>query len=243
MISTAIILVFLVSTLHQECISVNIKEASLSLKKRAEITSDQIKCIANYITDELDENDLDCLAVLVQLQDLYDSSDVVDSISSSVTFSEFCLPSCGQVVIDAWQSCNAYSEVEDVANLLIGMCASNGGTPCYTYYDELFAYFYDGVSCYMSLNSTGQCSSECASGTRDGVESYGCCVNVAIRYELPYTNFTEADVNGLFSACDVSRPDSCKNSPLMAPSSASQVVTFTTTIYIFISTLVALSNN
>lgn len=239
MISTAIILVFLVSTLHQECISANIKK---TLKKRADITSDQIKCISNYISDELDENDLDCLGVVVQLQNLYNSSDVVDSISSSVRFSEFCLPSCGQVIIDSWQSCNAYVEVEDVANLLIGMCASNEGTPCYNYYDELFAYFDGGLSCYMSLKSTGQCSSDCATGTRDGVESYGCCVNVAIRYELPYTNYTEEDANKLFSTCDVSRPDSCKNSPLMAPSSASQVVLFTATVYICLSTIVALSN-
>lgn len=239
MISTAIILVFLVSTLHQECISANIKKTSLSLKKRADITSDQIKCISNYVSDELDENDMDCMGVVLQLQNLYDSSDVVDSISSSVKFSEFCLPSCGQVIIDSWQSCNAYAEVEDVANLLIGMCALNEGTPCYTYYDELFAYFDNGLSCYMSLNSTGQCSTDCATGTRDGVESYGCCVNVAIRYELPYTNYTEEDANNLFSACDVSRPDSCKNSPLMAPSSASQVVLFTATVYICLSTIVA----
>lgn len=241
MISTAIILVFLVFTLHQESISADINKESLSLKKRADITPDQIQCISKYLSDEI-ESDSNCLAVVVQLQNLYESSAPVTDISSRVRFSEFCLPSCGQLIIDAWQSCNAYSEVEDFANLLIRMCASHMDTVCYTYGDEFFRYFYDGVNCYMSLESTGQCSSECASGTRNGVESYGCCVNIAIRYELPNTNFTEADVNNLFSACDVSRPDSCKNSPLMEPSSASPVSIFIAAVYICLSTIVALFN-
>lgn len=239
MISTAITLIFLLSILHQECASLNIKKESHSIKKRAEITADQVQCISKYITDALDTNDIDCLSVVAQLGALYDSSDIATSISSGVRFSELCLPSCGQVIIDSWQSCNAYSEIEDVANLLIGMCALNGDSPCYTYYDELFEYFYNGASCYELINSTGQCSSECASGTRSGVESYGCCVNVPIQYELSYQNFTEAEVNKVFSACEVSRPASCTNSPLMTPSAASQVAFFTAAAYICLSTIVA----
>ena len=117
------------------------------------------------------------------------------------------------MLIDAWQDCNVYDDIKDFANLLIAMCASNGSSTCYSYFNELFEYATNGKRCYDSLPETGTCSSECSRVTAEGIDMYGCCVNAAINY-LEEASDPKEEVAKLFSACDVTRPPPCTDSPL-----------------------------
>ncbi|SMN02124.1 hypothetical protein SPONN_492 [uncultured Candidatus Thioglobus sp.] len=168
-------------------------------------------CITRFVDARI--SDGDCLNVVTQLTLLYQSDNSLESISTRVSlFPVFCRQGCGQVIVDAWQACNAFDEIEPLANLLIGMCASNAGRTCYSTFSELISVLNDGVSCSDALDSTGSCSSECSAGTRDGVTNFGCCVNVVIAFQDDMnTGDVEAEFDTLFFQCGVTRPAPCAN--------------------------------
>ena len=192
------------------------------IAKQATLTSAQISCIRTAVNNSIGSNDAACLDVVEKLSQLYTSTDVVGDISSEVSaFPTFCRASCGQAIINAWDSCNAYNDVKDVANLLIGMCASDRGSTCYSNFDNLFDLLDDGTSCYEDFAVSGSCSSSCSNTLSNGVQRYGCCVNVPIDYEDASEDIND-DTNTLFDECGVTRPSRCTNNPLNPPRSASQ---------------------
>lgn len=210
MFTTATVLIII--TLHDVVMSSREKPLH-SIVAKQDITDDQVQCIIRTLTPQLDDN-ATCANVADQLGSLYFSPDVVQSLSTQLSlFPELCRPSCGQVLIDAWQACNAYNEIEDVANLLIAMCASNGNVACYSNFIQLFQYVYDGVDCYNFEIVDGTCSTGCSSRIAEGIERYGCCVNAAIDY-IEAIDDVKDEVAQLFSTCDVNRPARCTNSPL-----------------------------
>ena len=239
MVSTVITVILLLSGLYQERLSVTEKKGDHFIQTRAEITSQEIRCINTFLSKNLGSNAEDCINVTTQLVNLYDSFDVVSSISSRVAlFPEFCRPQCGRVIINAWQSCNIYTEIEDVANLLIGMCASDRGSTCYRNFNNLVVGNSDGKRCFDDLINTGQCSSQCPTILARGTENYGCCSNVLIRYQDSQHGGVEEGVNQLFSECGVSRPTNCTNNPLLSSpasstscSAASHIGIFTTVAF------------
>ena len=206
------------------------------VNKRASLSTSEIFCITRYIDARIN-NDEDCQNVVSDISSLYTSEDVELSISTGLSsFLDFCRPECGQVILDAWKSCDAYEEIEPVANLLIGMCASNGGSTCYSTFNELFSLLDSGIDCYEDLSSSGECSSQCSAGARDGVQNYGCCVKVVIDYENEVINRenedeednVEDEFNILFFECGVTGPARCTNSPLMIPDLTTQPTSATT---------------
>ncbi len=76
------------------------------------------------------------MTVVVDLANLYGLSEPLLDISTRLSrFPIFCHPSCGRVIINAWQSCGAFNDIERFANLLTGMCATNAdGRTCYNIY-------------------------------------------------------------------------------------------------------------
>ena len=187
--------------------------------KRATLTPAQISCILTAIDSNLDMEDTACLDVVQKISQLYTSTDVVGDISGEVSaFPTFCRASCGQVIINAWGTCNAYNDVEDVANLLMGMCASDRGSTCYSNFDNLFGLLNDGVSCYEDFVVSGSCSFSCSTTLFNGVQRYGCCGNVLIDYEDANEDIDD-EVNTLFVECSVKRANRCTNSPLTSPQS------------------------
>ena len=228
MFITAIILI--IFALHEVEMSSHKKPLQSTIAKRAFLSSDQITCIADNVVTRLDgPSNAACRSVASQLGQLYNSDDEVQSISGGLNnFQVFCLPECGQVLIDIWQDCNAFDDIEDAANLLIGMCASDVGATCYSNFNELFQYVDDGEDCYDNLMSTGTCSSDCSTTLSDGVQQYGCCVNVPIDFED-----VREEANSLLSACGVNLPAPCTNSPLSAASPTVGVAVNTIIITIF----------
>ena len=208
-----------VIALHEGVMSSQEKSLRSIVTKQATLSIEQLACISNET--RLNSNTTACLDVVTQLISLYDCFDVRQCLSTELDlFPVLCRPECGQVVIDAWVTCNAYEDIEDVANLLIAMCASDGDTKCYSNFNELIQYTNDGQNCYEALEIAGRCSPECSAGTAAGIQAYGCCVNAAIDY-LEETFDLKQEVAELFSACDVTRPSRCTNSPLSAPASGS----------------------
>ena len=213
--------IFIILVLYEVEICSQTKPLQPTIAKRATLSDEQIVCITNSFTAKLDgSSNAACLNVVTQLAN---SLDAVQSISAEQFFPEFCRRECGQVLINIWDACNAFDNIEDVANLLIGMCASKGTTPCYSYYNELFQYLGAGAACYQVFNATGTCSSQCSSQARDGIETYGCCANVPTDYADALVGIP-GSADDLLVACNVSRSDRCANSPLSQPSSASHKV-------------------
>ena len=210
MLTTTIVLI--IFALHDVVMSSQEKPLH-SIVAKQDITSEQLACITRTLAPQLSD-DTACATVAVQLGSLYNSNNIQSSLSGQLSlFPELCRPECGKVLIDAWQTCNAYDEIEDVANLLIAMCASHEGTTCYSNFVQLFQYIEAGEICYVEISETDACSTECSSALRDGIESYGCCVNAAIDYTEAVDNIKN-EVARVFSTCGVTRPGRCTNSPL-----------------------------
>lgn len=98
--------------------------SSSKVIKRQALDTQQLFCIADFARGRI--SDSDCLNLVTDLVDLYNSFDPLLSISTQLSqFPIFCRPSCGQVIINAWQSCGAFNDIAQFANLLIGMCSTN----------------------------------------------------------------------------------------------------------------------
>lgn len=235
MFTTAAILVIV--ALHEVKMSSQQKPLQSTIAKRATLSSEQILCITDSVMTELDgSSNAACLSAVTLLGN---SLDVVQSIPAEQFFPEFCRRECGQVLINTWDACNAFDDIEGIANLLIGMCASNGDTTCYSYYNELFQYLGAGAACYQMYNATGTCSSQCSSQARDGVERYGCCANVPTDYADALLGIP-GSADDLLMACNVARSTDCAKSPLSQPSSASHTVAVAVNISIIAAILAAM---
>ena len=101
------------------------------VSKRASFTNPELLSITTYIDARIN-NDEGCQNVVRNLASLYGSRDVdvVRLNLAELSFQDFCRQNCGQVILDAWKSCDAYNDIEPAANLLIGMCASYNGSTC-----------------------------------------------------------------------------------------------------------------
>ena len=83
-----------------------------SIVAKQDISEEEIACITRILTPQLSDNTA-CVSVALQLRSLYDSSDIVESLSPLLNlFPELCRPECGQVLIDAWQDCNVYNDIK-----------------------------------------------------------------------------------------------------------------------------------
>ncbi len=151
----------------------------------------------------------------------------MDISTHLLQFPVFCRPSCGQVLVNAWESCGAFEDIANFAYLLTGMCATNAdGRVCYSDYNALIQFLTGGISCTQEYLTTRTYSSECSVGARDAVQNYGCCVNVVLDFESSFNGLYNNDrFNRVFSECRVQRPPRCTSNPLMI-SAASHVSSF-----------------
>ena len=203
--------------LINESLSFNrIVEDNLSL------SPEQIVCISNTLSDELQESDTECRAVAGRMLVLINSDDLLLSISEDQSpFSGFCRPSCGPAVIEAWKTCNAYDSIKAEADLLVGLCNLNGDTTCYSQYDGLMQFVDNSFHCGQisgtdpSLFTT--CPSGCFTAYRNGVEEFDCCIDVIVEYaSFVNVGATNELFNGLLDLCDTERPDQCDSTALTA---------------------------
>ena len=189
------------------------------LQKRNQVlTPEEVACIR---TEFMRSNPTQgCTTVQAALEMLYSVNDVITAIGTRLDlFKAFCVPSCGQAIINAWTTCRIYDNVRSTGELLINLCSANGQRPCYMDYTRLMEVFRDGSTCFNGLQS-GLCSADCRTGITLDIQNYGCCINIPIMY-FDAININGTDVNAsaniLFDRCRVRRPPVCPSTGLKPP--------------------------
>ena len=186
-------------------------------KRNQALTPEKMACIR---TEFMRSNPSKvCTTVEAALELLYSVNDVISAIGTRLDlFNAFCVPSCGQAIINAWTTCRIYNNVRSTGELLINLCSANGRRPCYRDYAQLMVAFRDGSTCFNGLQS-GSCSTDCRTDITLDIQNYGCCINIPIMY---FDAIDEADVNAsaniLFNNCRVHRPPVCPSTGLKPPS-------------------------
>ena len=131
--------------------------------------------------------------------------------TTTSTFRTFCIPDCGNVVIDAFTACGASREE---TNFFAALCGSNanGGT-CY----EIFAGTINLLSNALSCSGGAEC--DCSSISEE-VTRQGCCI-VNFNENLDDEDLgQDFDLNDVYDMCNIDVPErECNNSPLSGSSS------------------------
>ena len=177
-------------------------------KRNLGLTTAEKTCIQTHVFQT--NSDAACTTVRIDLENAYNAEDVAAAIGMITNlFSTFCQPSCGQAIINAWGECNVYDDIRNVTQLLIDMCSANNGRKCYQDYTQLLAAFQAGATCSEDLGS-GSCSPDCRTSIAQDVNTYGCCINVPIKYvDTVDTEDVNALADTLFTQCRVIRPSVC----------------------------------
>ena len=127
-------------------------------------------------------------------------------------FSSFCIPQCGNVIQDVYEDCG-YFDVTLPGNerFLAGLCGTNENSEvCYTLYIDAINQISSERDCYVNNRTTGQCT--CLSLLVSGVSEQGCCIDVY--HDLVSVQSNGYNPSGLYSTCNVDRPEDCNNSPI-----------------------------
>ena len=180
-------------------------------KRNIVLTLENITCIREEFARS--NPTTSCTTVEAGIEALYNVVDLTAAIASRLDlFDNFCQPSCGQAIINAWEACGVYNDVINEAQLLINLCSANNGRSCYRDFVNIVNLYSRGYGC-----STQQaCSEDCRTAVTSGVQSYGCCLNIPITYNdavFPDDRIN-AGANEVFASCSVSRPAACPASPL-----------------------------
>ena len=128
-------------------------------------------------------------------------------------FRTFCIPDCGNVVLDAFVDCGISREERNTA---AGLCGSNeNGDTCY----ELIS---GGVDLLINALSCAQ-QTECNCGSiLEEVERQGCCIvdiNDHINRQSDSLFGVDFDLGEVYDNCNVDVPErGCNNSPLSGSS-------------------------
>ena len=133
----------------------------------------------------------------------------------SSIFRTFCIPACGNALVDASDACGAFDSPEE-KEYLVALCGANkNGDFCY----EIF------VNSTLLIQAEVSCSidSENCSCLRisEGVAEQGCCINAHQDFinSLDNFNYNPGEVYG---ACNTDLPARCNNSLLETSSSLPQ---------------------
>ena len=127
-------------------------------------------------------------------------------------FSSFCIPQCGNVIQDVYEDCG-YFDVTPPGNerFLAGLCGTNeNGEVCYTLYSDAIDRIESERDCYVNNLATGQCT--CRSLLISVVSEQGCCFDAY--HDLISAQSGTYNPSGLYSTCNVDRPEDCNNSPI-----------------------------
>ena len=184
-------------------------------KRNIVLTLENIACIREEFARS--NPTTSCITVEAGIEALYNAVDLTAAIASRLDlFDNFCQPSCGQAIINAWEACGVYNDVKNEAQLLINLCSANNGRSCYRDFVNIVNLYSSGFECSTQTQISGSCSEDCRTILTSGVQSYGCCVNIPITYNdavFPDDGINAA-ANELFASCSVSRPAACPASPL-----------------------------
>ena len=144
-----------------------------------------------------------------------DFSDPSHQNNFSSIFHTFCIPDCGNVLIDANNVCGAFDSPEE-KKYLIALCGANkNGGFCYDIFASSLLLIQTEVSCFIDSKSCN------CSRISEGVAEQGCCINAHQDFINSLDNF-DYNPGEVYGACNVDLPAGCNNSPLQTSSSLPQ---------------------
>ena len=152
-----------------------------------------------------------CRLAATQLITLDPFSSSAQSQTNEI-FSLFCIPQCGNVTQDVYEDCGFFVTVPGSKRFLAGLCGTNeNGDKCYTLYNsDAIDQIESERDCYVNNRATGQCT--CRSLLVSVASEQGCCIDVY--HDLVSAQSNDYNPSGLYSTCNVDRPEDCNNSPI-----------------------------
>lgn len=185
------------------------------------LPAENITCIEREL-NRTNIVDLSCAVIqedVARIYEIHNAEDILDGLESllrrdSTILEAFCQPSCMQTFFDAWETCSSFDELSNVADLLIGLCSTNNGRPCYTDLEQLNRAIGDSIDCVHELQPEfGDCNTNCRILLNLDVETYGCCLNVLPSYVKVFDPSESEEFDYIFDVCRVRRPAVCPTTP------------------------------
>ena len=157
----------------------------------------------------------DCRLAAIQAV-IIDRSDVINLKSRIyTTFPTFCIPECGDVVLDAYKACGylSVSLFPGIEKFTTSLCSTNeNGDKCYRHYADAMSLHNFELSCYNYYTQYRTCRPICESEISRNVSEQGCCFNV---YYNLISGLPDADDSrrNIYDICNYNLPTvtECKN--------------------------------
>ena len=132
--------------------------------------------------------------------------------SYSEVFRVFCVPECGNALMNLYEDCGVFDTTPALKDYFIGLCATNKhGDVCYEHYVSSITWIVQGITCSSLNKYSDTCS--CKSKLDTAIETIGCCVNVYEDYLIPSSNGFYSS-SALYADCNAQAPENCNNSPI-----------------------------
>ena len=182
------------------CVDKNLEEALIF----SECNSTFIEAYILSLSDDNDDSD----------DDTFDAQ-----MGFNIAFGLFCMPECGNVIIQANEDCGVFNESPWVKDLLVGICSTNAkDQPCYNFFFDYITFFNETeLECYVFSKLKESC--DCKGELSPVVDELGCCITVYHDALMEAVEEADSDIpykpEELYTEyCDVDLPRGCNNSPL-----------------------------
>ena len=172
----------------------------------------------NFVTE--------CRSVATMLLDF----DLTGTDPSSINiYRTFCIPDCGNVVLDAYDACKAFDSREQ-RNFFVGLCGFNeNGNVCY----ELFSESISLITLIMSCTMDCDCRN-----ISEKVKQQGCCFNDIVNGPDDDV-FDDLDLDNVYDECNVTVLETgCNNSTLRSSSTLPQALNTSAAVAMLLAVLV-----
>ena len=202
---------------HHDLLNSLLKTSKVDFKRNT--PTNQLRCINDRAAAEFQQSS-QCMGIADSQAD----TDFTNAASYQATFNAayeiFCRPGCGDRLVEIYRQCGLFDQYPSAYDLLIGMCATNSnGDRCYEHFFEYISHISTDSQCLSGSQQTQWCTTTCRNSLSSAVDDIGCCINV---YQDYYSSFSSSlDYSRAYTACGVSFPGDCGNSPIASSSATS----------------------
>ena len=175
----------------------------------------QLQCVSDRLDDAFPGNTSQfvsaCkLAAVMEVEaDLSDPEQLQAVVT--VTYNSFCIPECGNIILDAYNDCGVFDTLlPGSEDFFIGLCGTNqNGDLCYQIYSDTVELITSESFCYATYATSSECT--CQSILLEGVSQQGCCINAFHKFRSD-AEITDYNPRELYDDCNVALPMDCDNS-------------------------------
>lgn len=183
---------------------------------KRQVSADQQQCFSLLLT-QLTNRDNACIGSGSVVTSLLGNNDVRVFLGlGQSNFAEFCRPSCGRQILNAWEACNITKVHREEIELYIQICGNGrDGRLCFKEIESTMEFITSVENCYNGgLFDNGQCSDECRNLINEGEDMYRCCINAAVEFIIATPGSSNADnlknvVQETFNRCFETLREQC----------------------------------